>query len=111
MVTLALARKIALALPESVEMDHHGFPSFRVGGKIFATNPDVTHFHIMLDEPGAHAAVAAYPEAAELLWWGKRLSGVRLTLGRAKRDCIADLLAEAWDRRASKAVRDRARVR
>jgi hypothetical protein len=28
---------MALALPEAVEMDHHGFPSFRVGGKIFAT--------------------------------------------------------------------------
>jgi hypothetical protein len=30
-------RSMALALPEAVEMDHHGFPSFRVGGKIFAT--------------------------------------------------------------------------
>lgn len=28
---------MALALPEAVEMDHYGFPSFRVGGKIFAT--------------------------------------------------------------------------
>jgi len=28
---------MALALPEAVEMDHHGFPSFRVVGKIFAT--------------------------------------------------------------------------
>lgn len=28
---------MALALPEAVEMDHRGFPSFRVWGKIFAT--------------------------------------------------------------------------
>ncbi len=28
---------MALALPESVEQDHHGMPSFRVRGRIFAT--------------------------------------------------------------------------
>jgi hypothetical protein len=31
------ARFLALSLPEAVELDHHGRPSFRVGGKIFAT--------------------------------------------------------------------------
>ena len=31
------ARRLALALPEAVEQDHHGRPAFRVGGKIFAT--------------------------------------------------------------------------
>jgi hypothetical protein len=31
------ARRLALALPEAVEQDHHGRPSFRVAGKIFAT--------------------------------------------------------------------------
>jgi hypothetical protein len=30
-------RALALALPGAVEQDHHGSPSFRVGGKIFAT--------------------------------------------------------------------------
>ena len=28
---------MALALPKTVEQDHHGFPSFRVAGKIFCT--------------------------------------------------------------------------
>jgi len=31
------ARALALSLPEAVEQDHHGRPSFRVDGKIFAT--------------------------------------------------------------------------
>lgn len=31
---------IALGFPEAVEQDHHGFPSFRVRSKIFATLPD-----------------------------------------------------------------------
>ncbi|MEJ0066142.1 MAG: MmcQ/YjbR family DNA-binding protein [Caulobacteraceae bacterium] len=30
-------RRLALALPEAVEADHHGMPSFRVRGKIFST--------------------------------------------------------------------------
>ena len=30
-------REIALALPDAIEQDHHGRPSFRVRGKIFAT--------------------------------------------------------------------------
>ena len=37
MVTTDQARAIALALPEAVEQDHHGRPSFRVAGRIFAT--------------------------------------------------------------------------
>jgi hypothetical protein len=31
------ARAMALALPGATEQDHHGRPSFRVQGKIFAT--------------------------------------------------------------------------
>lgn len=30
-------RTLALSLPAAEEADHHGFPSFRVAGKIFAT--------------------------------------------------------------------------
>jgi hypothetical protein len=37
MATHEAIRTLALALPEAVEIDHHGFPSFRVAGKIFAT--------------------------------------------------------------------------
>jgi hypothetical protein len=102
MVTLARARRIALYLPETVEMDHHGFPSFRVRGKIFATNPDPGHFNILLDEPGIHAAIAAYPRAVEGFWWGSRLSTARLMLQPATLDCITDLLLQAWTRRAPK---------
>jgi hypothetical protein len=36
-VSVDEARSLALVLPEAIEQDHHGRPSFRVGGKIFAT--------------------------------------------------------------------------
>jgi hypothetical protein len=37
MVTIEIARQMALALPGAVEQDHFGMPSFRVNKKIFAT--------------------------------------------------------------------------
>ncbi|HEV3460901.1 MAG TPA: MmcQ/YjbR family DNA-binding protein [Candidatus Dormibacteraeota bacterium] len=37
MTTVRQLRRIALWLPEATEQDHHGRPSFRVRGKIFAT--------------------------------------------------------------------------
>ena len=37
MVSTDEARRLALSLPDAVEQDHHGRPSFRVAGRIFAT--------------------------------------------------------------------------
>jgi hypothetical protein len=51
MATLQQVRKFIATLPEATEQDHHGFPSFRVADKIFATLPDPLHLHIMLAEP------------------------------------------------------------
>jgi len=45
MVTAAAARRMALALPEATEQDHHGMNSFRVQGKIFATVADRERVH------------------------------------------------------------------
>jgi hypothetical protein len=98
-MTPARARQIALALPEVVEQDHHGFPSFRVGGKIFATQPDVRHFNVMLGERAIQAALGIDPQSCEELWWGKRLRGVRVDLRRVGPPLFADLIADAWRRK------------
>lgn len=37
MITSETARQLALSLPEAIEQDHFGMPSFRVRGKIFMT--------------------------------------------------------------------------
>jgi len=103
-VKLDAARRIALSLPESLEQDHHGFPSFRVRGKIFATQPDDAHFHVMVDEAEIRAAAGEWPKACEELWWGKRLSAVRVDLHRANAAMMRELLAEAWRRKAPKTL-------
>lgn len=102
MLTLRRAREIALALPEATEEDHHGMPSFRVRGKIFATVPDDRHIRVFVGPDEIQAAVRADPAAFEELWWGRRLSGVRVRLAKADRHQVADLLEEAWRRRAPK---------
>jgi hypothetical protein len=102
MVSRERARQLALALPEAVERDHHGRPSFRVADKIFATLWDEEHMNVMLDEGGILTAVHSEPETCEEVWWGKRLAAVRVNLARADTEMLADLLADAWERRAPK---------
>lgn len=104
-MTPAEAREIALALPEAIEQDHHGFPSFRVRGRIFATLPDDATLRVLLDDDAVDEAVAAAPEQCTVLRWGAKISGVAVHLAAAYPDTVADLLADAWRRRAPARLR------
>lgn len=96
------ARALALALPEAVELDHHGRPSFRVGGKIFATLWNEGRMNVMLDEGGILTAVESAPDVCEKVWWGKRLAAVGLTLARTDQEFLGELLTDAWEQKAPK---------
>jgi len=75
MTTYESIRSIALALPEAVEVDHFGAPSFRVGGKIFATlRTDPPRLMVKLDLEDQHnfshahtGVIAAVPG-----YWGRK---------------------------------------
>ena len=92
-------RRLALALPEVVERDHHGFPSFRAGprGRIIATLPSDGILRVMLDEGAIREAVAEWPWCREG-WWGTKLATVEVELADADADVVAELLAEAHAR-------------
>ncbi len=107
MVSSNQARQLALALPEAVEQDHHGRPSFRVGGKIFATLWDAGHMNVMLEEGGVLTAVESDRETFEEIWWGKRLTAVRVNLRRVERQTLAELLSDAWEGKAPKRLLER----
>jgi hypothetical protein len=109
-LTPSQAAARALALPEAVQADHHGRPSFRVGTRIFATLPDATHMNVMLDEPGIRTAVQAHPQACAERWWGKRLAAVTVDLERADAALLSELLTDAWEGKAP-GPRDRRRER
>ena len=91
------ARALALALPEVTEADHHGRPSFRLGTTVLATLWAPGILNVMVGESEARAAEGG---PCSLLWWGERLSGVRVDLAAADAALVSDLLEEAWRRRA-----------
>jgi SAM-dependent methyltransferase len=100
MVSQEQIRRLALALPQVVEQDHHGRPSFRVAGRIFATLWDEGHMNVMLDEPGIRTALQSKPSACEEFWWGKRLRAVHVDLALADEALARELLTDAWERKA-----------
>ena len=104
MVSPEQARQLALALPEAIEQDHHGRPSFRVGGKIFATLWDESHMNVMPDEGGILTAVQAEPETCEEVLWGRRLAAVRVDLRSADEELLSGLLEDAWEGKAGARV-------
>ena len=101
MIAAEQARRLALSLEETIEQDHHGRPSFRVRGRIFATLWDAEHMNVMVDEPGIHTAVQAHPETCAEMWWGKRLAAVQVDLRRANDELLLELLTDAWERKPS----------
>ena len=91
---------MALALAGATEQDHHGRPSFRVQGKIFATLWSASALNVMLGDDLILAAVATTPEVCSPRYWGKRLAAVRVDLDAADAELVRDLLQIAWSERA-----------
>ncbi len=96
---------MALDLPGSVEMDHHGFPSFRVAGKIFCTlRSDPARLMVKLDVEDQHNFCLAHPDAIEPVpgYWGRKGSTF-VAYDRIDEDLATVLLRLAWTGAAPKA--------
>jgi hypothetical protein len=92
---------LLLALPGVTEADHHGRRSFRVGGgKVVATVPAEGVLNVMVGEELARAVTSGGADGISLLWWGKKLSGVRVELADVDPDLLDALADDAWRRRA-----------
>jgi hypothetical protein len=102
-VELEAVRVLALQLPEVTEEPHFDMTSWRVAKKLFATAPPAgDRLHIFVDEDEVRASVAEDAVVFEELWWGKRLSGLRVNLADADPERVRVLLVEAWLRKAPK---------
>ncbi len=96
--THAEIRAIALSLPEAIEADHHGSPSFRVGGKIFCTlREDRPRLMVKLTPEHQHNFVETYPDAIEPVpgYWGRKGSTF-VDFSALDRALIVVLLELAW---------------
>jgi hypothetical protein len=100
LVTSDDVRALGLALPDATEQDHHGRPSFRVNGKIFATLWTPSTLNVMAGDELILAAVATWPEICSPRYWGKRLAAVQIDLDAADASLVGDLLEAAWSMRS-----------
>jgi hypothetical protein len=91
-------RRLALALPEAVEADHHGMPSFRVAGKIFCTiHQDRPRMMVKLNPEDQANLAAGHPGVVEPVpgYWGRKGSTF-IAYERADAGLIATLLKMAY---------------
>ena len=104
-MTLADARRCALALPGVTEEPHFDWGSWRVRGKPFTTIPTGGELlHIFLEPEDVDVLTSNLPGSFEELWWGKKLLGVRVKLEGVDEELICSLLEKAWRRRAPKTL-------
>ncbi|HVX77005.1 MAG TPA: MmcQ/YjbR family DNA-binding protein [Bradyrhizobium sp.] len=92
-------RRIALALPESVEGSHQGHADFRVGKRVFATlgYPDESWGMVKLTPEQQAVLVAAEPDIFRPVpgGWGKRGS-TNVRLAKADSATLKSALLQAW---------------
>jgi hypothetical protein len=59
---------------------------------------------VFIDRLEVEVYVAQDPAAFEPLYWGKQIRGVRVTLAAASAASLAELIKEAWRRKAPKSL-------
>lgn len=102
---LAEVRKFAMALPEVTQAPHHHYGSFRVRGRIFVTfPPGDEHLHVFVGEEARERALELHPEFVEKLFWGGKVVGVRVGLGKALPRVVKELVRSAWANKAPKSL-------
>jgi hypothetical protein len=92
-------RAEALALPEVVELDHHGIPSFRLAGKIFCTLrvDGPPRMMVKLTPEHQYNFVEAHPDIITAVpgYWGRKGSTF-VDLAKVERALAVTLLEIAW---------------
>jgi hypothetical protein len=96
MITESTFRKIALSLPEAKEQDFRGRPSFRVGGKIFATlHADEGRAAVKLSLADQKALVKSDPRAYSLMPFSY-MGFTNVHLRHVKAGEMRELIDGAW---------------
>ncbi len=96
MITESTFRKIALSFPEAKEQDFRGRPSFRVGGKMFATlHPEDKRAVVKLSLAKQKALIKSDAQAYSLMPWSYQ-GFTSVHLRRVNAAKIRELVEGAW---------------
>ena len=98
-------RRLALALPETIESAHMGHPDFRVRGKIFATlgYPDESWGMVSLTPSQQTLFLSIGPDIFRAVkgGWGRK-GATNVLLRAAKKAILRKALHVAWQNKAPK---------
>ena len=103
MLTAEQVRAFALAMPEAVELETWGHPTFRIHDKIFAsTSADGVVAIIRASKTELAELMAANPEIYDPADYFGRFGWVRAQLAAADPEEIRELVVEGWRKAAPK---------
>ena len=106
-VTLAGARRIALALPETEERPSYGTPGFRVKGKLFARmHQDEESLVVRIETDEREALLEADPGTFFITPHYEKYPWIQVRLSRVEHEVLEDLLEDAWSLRAPPKLSD-----
>lgn len=98
-------RRLALSLPEAVERETWGHPTFRVREKIFATlAPNGTTAGVKASTEEQSLLIASDPETFAPSDYVGRFGWVTVRLDKVDPDLLSQLIVDAWRRTAPKRV-------
>lgn len=96
----AEVHRFAVGLPGTEEYDHGGRPAFRVRGRRFASMLTEDGINLMPGEDAIREAVAEWPAECQEVWFGQRLSAVRVEFARLEPAIVREFITEAWRSKA-----------
>jgi hypothetical protein len=102
-VRFQTVRRIALALPETVEGTSYGTPSFHVRGKLFCRRLEDEVSIVVYVDPIERAELADWkPDTFQVTPHYQNYPMVIVRLATAEREELREVLVESWRRRAPK---------
>lgn len=107
MSSVETVRALAMAMPEAVEADHHGFPSARVRGKIFCTYRHTpARLMVKLDPEDQRNLCEGYGDLLTPVagYWGRKGSTL-VDVERVDDGFLATLLRLAWSNVAPRSLK------
>lgn len=98
MISIAVAKNLALSLPEAEEQDHMERPSYRIKKKIFAVLHANEHIMVVKLTPIDQSVFTAFD--TDIIYpvsggWGKQ-GWTKINLKKVKKGMFTDALTTAW---------------